>query len=127
MGWFGCVLIGTLTKVQVFGGLREGIGFCISDCSLLCWLVIDLRPLWDRAWLWSLWAMKLVLKILYLIFFFFFCLMFSFAYSLVFGNKNFKFKCRSVSLIDNKWFNHMMLHTQELHKMFCILVNLRWV
>ena len=33
--------------------------------------------------------------------FFFFCLMFSFAYSLVFGNKNFKFKCRSVSLIDN--------------------------
>ena len=100
LGWFGCVLIGTLTKVQVFGGLREGIGFCISDCSLLCWLVIDLRPLWDRAWLWSLWAMKLVLKILYLIFFFF-CLMFSFAYSLVFGNKNFKFKCRSVSLIDN--------------------------
>ena len=33
MGWFGCVLIGTLAKVQVFGGLRKGIGFCIFDCS----------------------------------------------------------------------------------------------
>ena len=98
MGWFGCILIGTLAKVQVFGGLREGIGFCISDCSLLCCLVTGLRPLWDRAWLWSLWAMKLVLENLYLIFFY---LMFSFVYSLVFCNKNFKFKCRSVSLIDN--------------------------
>ena len=69
MGWFGCVLIGTLAKVQVFGGLRVGIGFCIFDCSLLFWL--GLRPLWDGAWLWSLWAMKLVLENLYLIFFFF--------------------------------------------------------
>ena len=61
-------LIGTLAKVQVFGGLREGTGFCISDCSLLYWL--GLRPLWDRAWLWSLWAMKFVLENLYLNFFF---------------------------------------------------------
>ena len=67
MGWFGCVLIGTLAKVQVFGGLREGIGFYIPDCSLRCWL--GLRPLWDSAGLWSLWAMKLVLENLYLIFF----------------------------------------------------------
>ena len=60
-------LIGTWAKVQVFGGLREGTRFCISNCSLLYWL--GLRPLWDRAWLWSLWAMKLVLENLYLIFF----------------------------------------------------------
>ena len=71
LGWFGCILIGTLAKVQVFGGSRKGIGFCISDCSLLFWLVIGLRPLCDRAWLWSLWAMKLVLENLYLNFFFF--------------------------------------------------------
>ena len=32
---FCCVLTGTLAKGEVYGGLREGIGFCVSHCSLL--------------------------------------------------------------------------------------------
>ena len=33
MGWYSCVLRGTLAKRQDFGGLRERIVFCVSNCS----------------------------------------------------------------------------------------------
>ena len=39
LGWYSCVLRGTLAKGQDFGGLRERIVFCVSNCSF-CFRVL---------------------------------------------------------------------------------------